>query len=105
MLDKAKKAEGVAQVVKHKPEALSSSPSTGKQNKTRSPSEFGCSNLNSVLGVRLLTDSKMATPLAPMLPLGVTPRPPINPAHRSLGTKSISKDILKKKTFHLALRF
>lgn len=30
------------------------------------------------------TDSKMATPLAPMLPLGVTPRPPIRPAHRSL---------------------
>lgn len=30
------------------------------------------------------TDSKMATPLVPMLPLGVTPRPPISPAHRSL---------------------
>lgn len=30
------------------------------------------------------TDSKMATPLAPMFPLGVTPRPPIRPAHRSL---------------------
>lgn len=30
------------------------------------------------------TDSNMATPLAPMFPLGVTPRPPIRPAHRSL---------------------
>lgn len=30
------------------------------------------------------TDSNMATPLAPILPLGVTPRPPINPAQRSL---------------------
>lgn len=30
------------------------------------------------------TDSNMATPLAPMLPLGVTPRPPIKPAQRSL---------------------
>lgn len=34
------------------------------------------------------TDSNMATPLAPMFPLGVTPRPPINPAHRSLKDKS-----------------
>lgn len=33
------------------------------------------------------TDSNMATPLAPMFPLGVTPRPPINPAHRSLKVK------------------
>ncbi len=30
------------------------------------------------------TDSNMATPFAPMFPLGVTPSPPIRPAHRSL---------------------
>lgn len=30
-----------------------------------------------------LTDSKMA-PFSPMFPLGVTPNPPIRPAHRSL---------------------
>lgn len=34
--------------------------------------------------IRKQTDSNMATPFAPMLPLGVTPRPPIRPAHRSL---------------------
>jgi hypothetical protein len=54
------------------------------------------------VGVRVLTDSKMATPLAPILPLGVTPRPPISPAHRSLRAE---KGILKKKAIHLALRF
>lgn len=31
-----------------------------------------------------LTDSNIAIPLAPMFPLGVTPSPPIRPAHRSL---------------------
>lgn len=30
------------------------------------------------------TDSNMATPFAPIFPLGVTPNPPINPAQRSL---------------------
>jgi hypothetical protein len=30
------------------------------------------------------TDSNMATPSSPMLPLGVIPKPPINPAQRSL---------------------
>lgn len=52
------------------------------------------------VGVRVLTDSKMATPLAPIFPLGVTPRPPIRPAHRSLRT---GKDIVKNKAIHLAL--
>lgn len=33
------------------------------------------------------TDSNMATPFAPMFPLGVTPSPPIRPAHRSLRHK------------------
>lgn len=41
------------------------------------------------------TDSNMATPLAPMFPLGVTPRPPINPAHRSLKDKSKDGETLK----------
>lgn len=54
------------------------------------------------VGVRVLTDSNMATPLAPMLPLGVTPRPPIRPAHRSLGTE---EDIVKKKATQLSPRF
>lgn len=42
-----------------------------------------------------LTDSNMATPLAPMFPLGVTPSPPIRPAHRSLRRKNyVSSHIL-----------
>ena len=34
--------------------------------------------------LQALTDSNIATPSAPMFPLGVTPRPPIKPAHKSL---------------------
>lgn len=61
--------------------------------------------MNSASGVgRALTDSKMATPLAPMLPLGVTPRPPINPAHRSLGAEKHFAGVLKNETSHLAPR-
>ena len=56
------------------------------------------SDLNSASGVtRVLTDSKIATPLAPMLPLGVTPRPPINPAHRSLGAQKHFKGHFEKQ--------
>ena len=36
-----------------------------------------------------LTDSNIATPSAPMFPLGVTPRPPIKPAHKSLERKTL----------------
>lgn len=43
-----------------------------------------------------LTDSKIATPLAPIFPLGVTPRPPIKPAHRSL--KERKKPHTQKRT-------
>jgi hypothetical protein len=35
------------------------------------------------------TDSNMATPPSPIFPLGVTPRPPINPAQRSLKTRKV----------------
>ena len=63
-----------------------------------SPPGFSChSDLNSASGVtRVLTDSKIATPLAPMLPLGVTPRPPISPAHRSLGAEKHFKGYFEK---------
>lgn len=44
---------------------------------------------------RRLTDSKIATPLAPIFPLGVTPSPPISPAHKSLKKTN--------KFFHLQL--
>lgn len=57
---------------------------------------------NIYAGITVLTDSKMATPLAPILPLGVTPRPPISPAHRSLRTE---KGILKKKAIYQHLDF
>lgn len=40
---------------------------------------------------------KIATPLAPMLPLGVTPRPPINPHTGHWGQKSISKGHFEKQ--------
>lgn len=46
----------------------------------------------------------MATPLAPMLPLGVTPRPPINPAHRSLRAGEHFEAVLKSDTSHPAPR-
>ena len=56
------------------------------------------SDLNSASGVtRVLTDSKIATPLAPMLPLGVTPRPHINPAHRSLRAEKHFKGHFEKQ--------
>ena len=45
-------------------------------------------NLRMKQAKQLLTDSKMA-PVSPMLPLGVTPSPPISPAHKSLDAHSI----------------
>lgn len=52
--------------------------------------------------VTRLTDSKMATPLAPMFPLGVTPRPPMSPAHKSL-KKTQPSNKKTHKFFHIQL--